>query len=58
MRPHLQYTRALLAYRQSSTDADDIAKAARHIPDLLSKCRMQPKFNSGYTTSGEMDEAI
>ncbi len=62
MRPHLQYTRALLAYRQSSPNADDIAKVAidsnRHIPELLSKCRLQPKTNSGYITLGEMDEAI
>ncbi|MEZ2604486.1 hypothetical protein [Kluyvera intermedia] len=62
MRPYLQYTRALLAYRQSSPDADDIAKVAidsnRHIPSLLSKCRLQPKSNSGYITLGEMDEAI
>lgn len=28
VRPYLQYTRGLLAYRQSSPDADDIAKAA------------------------------
>lgn len=62
VRPFLQYTRALLAYRQSSPDADDIAKAAidsnRHIPGLLSKCRLQPKSNSGYITLGGMDEAI
>ena len=62
MRPFLQYTRALLAYRQSSPDADDIAKAAirsnKHIPSLLSKCKLQPKSNSGYITLGEMDEAI
>lgn len=36
MRPFLQYTRALLAYRDSSPEANDIAKAAidsnRHIP--------------------------
>lgn len=41
IRPYFQYTRALLAYRQSSPDADEIAKAAissnRHIPGLLSK---------------------
>ncbi|UIA81839.1 glycosyltransferase [Erwinia tracheiphila] len=59
---NLQYTRALLAYRQSSPDADDIAKAAidsnRHIPGLLSKCRLQLKSNSGYITLGGMDEAI
>ncbi|RTQ00604.1 tetratricopeptide repeat protein [Enterobacter sp. WCHEn045836] len=62
MRPFLQYTRALLAYRQSSPDADDIAKAAissnRHIPDLLSNCKLQPKSNSEYITLGGMDEAI
>lgn len=62
VRPYLQYTRALLAYRQSSPDADDIAKAAidsnRHVPGLLSKCRLQPKSNSGYITLGELDEAV
>jgi hypothetical protein len=62
VRPYLQYTRALLAYRQSSPDADDIARTAidsnRHIPGLLSKCRLQPKSTSGYITLGEMDEAI
>lgn len=62
MRPYLQYTRALLAYRNSTTDAENIAKTAissnRHIPGLLSKCRLQPKSNSGYITLGEMDEAI
>ena len=62
MRSFFQYTRALLAYRQSSPDADDIAKAAidsnRHIPGLLSKCRLQIKSNSGYITLGGMDEAI
>lgn len=62
MRPYLQYTRALLAYRQSSPDAEDIAKVAidsnRHIPELLSMCRLQPKNNSEYITLGEMDEAI
>ncbi|WP_134707075.1 tetratricopeptide repeat protein [Rahnella sp. CJA17(1/100)] len=62
MRPCLQYTRALLAYRQSSPEAEEIAKAAidsnRHIPSLLSKCRLQPKSNSGYITLGELDEAI
>lgn len=60
--PYLQYTRALLAYRQSSPDAENIAKAAiesnRHIPGFLSKCCMLPKSNSGYITLGEMDEAI
>ncbi|EMP0383224.1 hypothetical protein L0P01_29160 [Klebsiella pneumoniae] len=60
--PCLQYSRALLAYRQSSPDADDIAKTAidsnRYIPGLLSKCRLQPKFNSGYITLGGLDEAI
>jgi len=62
MCPYLQYTRALLAYRQSSPDADDIAKAAidsnNHIPGLLSECRTRPKSNSGYITLGELDEAI
>lgn len=62
MHPYLQYTRALLAYRQSSPDADDIAKAAinsnKHIPGLLSQCCLQPKSNSGHIMSGEMDEAI
>ena len=62
VRPYLQYTRALLAYRQSSPDADDIARTAidsnNHIPGLLSKCRLQPKSNSGYITLGGMDEAI
>ncbi|MBN3083120.1 tetratricopeptide repeat protein [Pectobacterium polaris] len=61
-RPYLQYTRALLAYRKSSPDANDIAKAAidsnRHIPGLLSKCKLQPKSKSGYITLGGMDEAI
>lgn len=60
--PYLQYTRALLAYRQSSPDAGDIARIAidsnGHIPGLLSKRRLQPKSNSGYITLGEMDEAI
>jgi hypothetical protein len=36
VRPYLQYTRALLAYRQSSPDANDIARTAidsnKHIP--------------------------
>jgi len=62
VRPYLQYTRALLAYRQLSPDAGDIARIAidsnRHIPSLLSKRRLQPKSNSGYVTLGEMDEAI
>jgi len=62
MRPHLLYSRALLAYRNSSPDAEDIAKTAissnRRIPGLLSKCRWQPKSNSGYITLGERDEAI
>ncbi|MEY0164447.1 hypothetical protein AB7W12_20945 [Providencia rettgeri] len=44
VRPYLQYTRALLAYRQPSPDADDIAKTAidsnKHIPGLLSKRRL------------------
>lgn len=61
-RPYLQYTRALLAFRNSSPDAQDIAKTAissnKHIPGLLSKCRLQPKSNSGYITLGELDEAI
>ncbi|MGA5656263.1 hypothetical protein [Rahnella contaminans] len=60
--PYLQYTRALLAYRHSTPYADDIAKAAidsnRHIPSLLSKCRMLTKSNREYITLGEMDEAI
>ncbi|HFK6562956.1 TPA: hypothetical protein ACGY9K_003418, partial [Escherichia coli] len=30
----------------------------RHIPGLLSKCRLQIKSNSGYITLGGMDEAI
>lgn len=62
VRPYLKYTRALLAYRQSSPDAGDIARIAidsnGHIPSLLSKRRLQPKSNSGYVTLGEMDEAI
>lgn len=62
MHPYLQYTRALLAYRKSSPDVDDIAKIAissnNHIPGLLSKCCLQPKSNSGYITVGEIDEAI
>lgn len=62
IRTYFQYTRALLAYRKSSPDADDIAKVAisanRHIPGLLSKCCLQPESNSGYITLGEMDEAI
>ena len=62
VRAYLQYTRALLAYRQSSPDAEEIAKAAidsnGYIPGLLSKCRLQPKSNSGYITLGELDEAI
>ncbi|WP_422526309.1 hypothetical protein [Serratia fonticola] len=62
MRPYLQYSRALLAYRNSSPDADDIAKAAisvnKHIPGLLSKRRMQPKSTTGYITLGALDEAI
>lgn len=62
VRPYLQYTRALLAYRQLSPDADHIAKGAidsnRHIPGLLSKCKLQPKSTSGYITLGEMDESI
>lgn len=62
VRPYLQYTRALLAYRQPSPDADDIAKTAidsnKHIPGLLSKRRLQPKSNSGYIMLGELDEAI
>ncbi|MFX2609509.1 hypothetical protein [Enterobacter mori] len=62
MHPYLQYARALLAYRQLSPDAEAFAKAAiasnGHIPSLLSKCRLQPKFNSLFITLGGMDEAI
>lgn len=58
----LQYTRALLAYRQSSPEANDIARSAidanKHIPGVLSKCRLHPTSNNGYITLGEMDEAI
>ncbi|ELO0596454.1 hypothetical protein QY625_004817 [Salmonella enterica] len=62
IRPYLQYTRALLAYRKSSQDANDIAKTAissnKHIPGLLSKYCLQPKSNTESITLGEMDEAI
>ncbi|HHQ6721962.1 TPA: hypothetical protein ACSTNG_001701 [Serratia fonticola] len=62
IRPYLQYSRALLAYRNSSPDADDIAKAAiranKHIPGLLAKRRMQPKSTTGYIILGALDEAI
>jgi tetratricopeptide (TPR) repeat protein len=62
MCPYIQYTRALLAYRRSSSEAEDLAKAAissnKHIPGLLSKRCLQPKFNRGYITLGEIDEAI
>lgn len=62
MGPSLQYTRALLAYRNSSSDADSLAKTAissnRYIPELLSTCCLQPKSNTGTVTWGEQDEAI
>lgn len=60
--PPLQYSRALIAYRNSALDAEEIAKIAirtnQYVPELLEKRCVQPSLNTGYITYGGMDEAI